>query len=247
MRKKIVLIAVTVLALAGLAGAVWYFLKTGETLSNGEAGCPDPFVFQLPIDINLATSILYPGQYRGGEYKPHGGFRFDHSQPDEITVSAPYNAELFAGARYTVGEGGEVQYTLDFMHPCGVWYRFNHLRILTPKFQAIAETFPMRVGDSRTTEVQPRIIVKQGEVIATAVGMFSYMGKVNTFVDWGIFDNRQKNEASQDPAWLAKHSQYEIEQYAVCWFDWLSAEDEARVRALPSSDYQSGKTSDYCK
>lgn len=218
-------------------------------LSKSYEPCPSPFVFQMPIDLRLVTSILYPGQYRGGDYKAHGGFRFDRSRPDEIQVIAPYDAQVTAGARYPVN--GELQYTFDFAHPCGIRYRFGHLLTLTPKFQAIADKFPLPEGlDSRTTEVYPPIEVKQGEVIATAVGLTrggdSALGGLNTFVDWGVYDYRQKNESSKDPAWTAKHP-YEIESYAVCWFNWISAEDKARVLSLPSSDYQSGKSSDYCQ
>lgn len=210
--------------------------------------CPDPFVFTLPIDSTKATSILYPGQKRGGDYKAHGGFRFDTSQPNEITVTAPYDAQLIAGARYPVN--GEIQYTFDFAHPCGIRYRFGHLLTLTPKFAAIAEKFPLPKGlDSRTTEVYPPIAVKKGEVIATAVGLTkggqSDLGGSNTFVDWGVYDYRQKNESSKDPAWVANHP-HEIESYAVCWFDWIAPEDKAKVLALPSSDFESGKESDYC-
>lgn len=203
----------------------------------------------MPVDLNKATSILYPGQKRGGEYKAHGGFRFDGSLTDQITVIAPYDAEVIAGARYPVN--GEIQYTFDFAHPCGIRYRFGHLLTLTPKFQEIAEKFPLPKGlDSRTTEVYPAIKVKQGEVIATAVGLTkggdAVFNGVNTFVDWGAYDYRKKNESSKDPAWAAEHP-YEIESYAVCWFDWISPEDKAKVLALPSSDYESGKESDYCK
>lgn len=211
--------------------------------------CPDPFVFQMPVDINKATSTLYPGQIRGGDYKAHGGFRFDGSKPNEITVTAPYDAEVIAGARYPAY--GEVQYTFDFENPCGIRYRFGHLLTLSPKFQKIAEGFPMPEGlDSRTTQVYPPIKVKQGEVIATAVGLNtggpSVFGGLNTFVDWGVYDYRQKNESSKDPAWTAKHP-HEIEQYAVCWFDWISEQDREKVLSLPPSDGQSGKSSDYCK
>lgn len=217
--------------------------------SNSYEACPDPFIFAMPIDMSKVTSILYPGQYRGGEYKAHGGFRFDKSKPSEIKVVAPYDAEVVAGARYPVN--GEIQYTFDFAHPCGVKYRLGHLLTLTPKFQAIAEKFPMPKGlDSRTTEVYSPIKVKQGEVIAIAVGLNtggpSVFGGLNTFVDWGVYDYRQKNEASRDSAWIAKHP-YEIESYAVCWFNWISDEDKTKVLALPSSDYESGKSSDYCK
>ncbi|MBI2029818.1 hypothetical protein HYT02_05355 [Candidatus Gottesmanbacteria bacterium] len=146
---------------------------------------------------------------------------------------------------------GEIQYTFDFAHPCGIRYRFGHLLVLTPKFQAIAEKFPLPKGlDSRTTMVEEPIEVKQGEVIATAVGLTKGgpddLEGVNTFVDWGVYDYRQKNEASRDPKWAAKHT-HEIENYGACWFDWISAGDKAKVLALPSSDYESGKVSDYCK
>lgn len=229
-------------------------------ITNSYETCESPFVFQMPVDLSRATSILYPGQIRGGNYKAHGGFRFDGSKPSEITVTAPYDAKVIAGARYPVN--GEIQYTFDFEHSCGIRYRFGHLLTLMPKFQAIAEKFPMPEGlDSRTTQVSPPIEVKQGEVIATAVGLNtggpSVYGGANTFVDWGVYDYRQKNEASQRPDWQTLHASEdsswatyynsEINQYAVCWFDWISPEDKAKVLSLPSSDGKSGKTSDYCK
>ena len=203
----------------------------------------------MPVDMSKVTSILYPGQNRGGDYKAHGGFRFDSSRPDEIQVIAPYDAQVIAGARYPVN--GEIQYTFDFAHPCGIRYRFGHLLTLTPKFQAIAEKFPLPKDlDSRTTVVDPPVGVKQGEVIATAVGLTKggpgALGGINTFVDWGVYDYRKKNEASKDPNWAAGHTS-DTYQYAVCWFDWISPEDRAKIIALPSSDSKSGKTSDYCK
>lgn len=221
--------------------------------------CPSPFIFKMPIDLNRATSILYPGQIRGGDYKAHGGFRFDGSKPNDITVYAPYDAKVIAGARYPVN--GEIQYTFDFEHPCGIRYRFGHLLTLPPKFQEIAEKFPLpKTLDSRTTQVNPPIEVKQGEAIATAVGLTTggppTYGGYNTFVDWGVYDYRQQNEASKEPNWATAHtedpnwSKYydsDIYQHAVCWFDWISAEDKAIVLSLPSSDGQSGKSSDYCK
>lgn len=221
-----------------------------KRITKSYESCPTPFVFQMPVDIEKVTSVLYPGQERGGEYKPHGGFRFDQSRPDEIEVVAPYDAEVIAGARYPA-DTGELQYTFDFSHPCGIRYRFGHLLTLTPKFQEIAETFPLPTGlDSRTTQVYPPIKVKQGEVIATAVGLTrggpEALRGLNTFVDWGVYDYRQKNASSKDPAWAAEHT-YEIESYAVCWFDWISAENKAKILSLPPSDYESGTTSDYCK
>ncbi len=224
--------------------------ETGRSENEGKQDiCPDPFVFPLPIDINKATSVLYPGQIRGGEFKAHGGFRFENSLPSDILVTAPIDAKVIAGARYPVNTG-DIQYTFDFEHPCGIRYRVGHLLTLSPKFLEIAEKFPMPKGlDSRTTQVYPPIEIKRGEVIAIAVGMTkdgTSKNGANTFLDWGVYDYRQKNEASKDPVWAANHTS-DTYQYAVCWFDWISPADKARVLALPSSDAQSGKTSDYCK
>lgn len=258
MRKKYFILGLVTLLLILTGASFWYYQsKTVEEaedefelldfsafLPSERPACPNPFIFELPIDIDLATSVLYPGQERGGDYKAHGGFRFDNSDPNEITVTAPYDAYLILGGRYTVD--GEIQYTFDFEHPCGIRYRLGHLLKLSDKFQKIAEEFPLLDGDSRTTGVYPYVEVKQGEVIATAVGFESYQGSINTFMDWGVYDYRQKNEASKDPTWLAEHP-YDTYYYGVCWFDWISNEDRTKVLTLPSSDSVSGKNSDYCK
>jgi len=253
MRQFIVLIIISLIIFSILvtlrsSGKREVASDSGQTYQTSGV-CPTPFVFPLPVDITKVTSILYPGQIRGGDYKAHGGFRFDTSKNDEITVTVPYDAEVIAGARYPVN--GEIQYTFDFAHPCGIQYRFYHLLTLTPKFQQIADKFPLPEGmDSRSTRVNPPVKVKKGEVIATAVGLTKggpeVLGGIDTFVDWGVYDYRQKNEASKDPVWEKAH-QSETYQYAVCWFDWISPEDKAKVLALPSADYEHGKDSDYCK
>lgn len=224
-------------------------LPIQNQITKSYDSCPKSIVFELPIDISKATSILYPGQIRGGEYKAHGGFRFENSLPSDILVTAPIDAKVIAGARYPANTG-DIQYTFDFENSCGIRYRLGHLLTLSPKFQALAEKFPMPTGlDSRTTQVYPPIEIKKGEIIATAVGMTkngtSKNGN-NTFVDWGVYDYRKKNEASKNSAWAAAH-QSDTYQYAVCWFDWITPENKAKVLFLPSSDGISGKQSDYCK
>ncbi|MBI2464650.1 hypothetical protein HYV64_00775 [Candidatus Shapirobacteria bacterium] len=258
-RQKRILIIIGFTAAAILvAGGV--ILKSGRspvfnreefgTIYSGERPtCPDPFIFPLPIEIDRVTSVLYPGQIRGGEFKAHGGFRFENSLPSDIVVKAPIDAKVIAGARYPVNTG-DIQYTFDFENSCGIRYRLGHLLTLSPKFQEIANKFPLPQGmDSRTTQVNPPMEIKAGEVIATAVGMTkngtSKNGN-NTFLDWGVYDYRQKNKASQDPAWAAAHTS-ETYQYAVCWFDWISVEDRVKVLALPSSDGTSGRESEYCE
>lgn len=191
--------------------------------------CPDPLVLQTPIDINKVTSILYPGQERGGDFKPHGGFRFDNTQNNEIEVRAAMDSELQDASRYI--EQGEVQYMFDFQSDCGIRYRFDHLLTLAPKFAEMVEKLPEpKVGDSRTTNIEP-ISVKQGEVIATAVG---FKNNKNVFVDFGVYDLRGKGRTNP-------------REYAICWFDLLPEEDAKIVKSLPSGSSESGTKSTLCK
>lgn len=197
--------------------------------SLGAPSCPEPLILQTPVDLDKATSILYPGQVRGGDFKAHGGFRFDNSKFDQIEVKAPMDANVTDAGSYL--EQGEIQYILDFQNDCGIRYRFDHLLTLAPKFAKIVEILPEpKAGDSRTTHINEDIKVTAGEVIATGVGFKSG----NVFVDFGVYDMRGKTFSSP-------------QENAVCWFDWLSAEDEAKVRALPAGDSKSGTQSTLCK
>jgi hypothetical protein len=220
---------------------LWQLTGEGWKPMGTPPACPDPLGLAVPIKLADATSVLYPGQTRGS-YKPHGGFRFDNAQGNKAEVVAPLDAVIVNGGRYLVG--GEIQYTFDFINSCGMMYRLGHLRELTPKLQALADKFPAaQEGDSRTTFVNPPVAIAKGEVLATKVGITS---ENNTFVDFGVYDLRKKNEASQNAAWAAQHKT-DLEQHAVCWFDLLSPADEATVRNLPAADPKAGKTSDYCK
>lgn len=226
-----------------ITNVYWRQADGGWVPVGSPSPCPNPLALLLPVDITKVTSILYPGQTRG-DYKPHGGFRFDNSADTRIDVSAPLSAMVFRGSRYI--ELGEVQYSFDFMHPCGIMYRLDHLSKLTQKFQQIADKFPTpQEMDSRTTNVDPQVAVTAGEKIAIEVG-FIKIG-LNVFFDWGVYDMRAKNKASQDSAYVARHAgNVEQAQHAVCWFDLLKSQDTAAVRSLPPGDQNAGRTSDYC-
>ena len=116
-----VLIVVVVLGAIGLAGWKVYGSKNeGNSLtsSSEKSACPAQPMLASPADLSLATSVLYPGQLRGNDYKAHGGLRFDNSQSHEITVKIPMNAKLTSGSRYI--EQGEIQYLLEFTTACGI-------------------------------------------------------------------------------------------------------------------------------
>ena len=217
---------------------------TKSTSSNASAAspqsaCPTPLL-QTPVDLSRVTSILYPGQERGGNYKAHGGFGFDNATDNLVTVKIPLSGKITRVVRYR--ELGEVQYLFEFEGNCGVSFRFDHLRKLTAKFEAVVNAFPIK-EDTRTDLVNPPVAVTVGEVIATEVGFLN-----NVSVDFGVYDMRQKNEASKNPAWASAHSQFPADSYGICWFDSLPQADSVAVKLLPSRDgTHNGKTSDYCK
>lgn len=219
----------------------WGFDGTAWRSFGTPPACPTPLMLGTPVRLNGATSVLYPGQARGGHYKAHGGFRFDAQTTNAVDVSAPVAGLLVEGGRYL--ERGEVQHLIDLIAPCGIKIRFDHLRTLTPDVAALFASFPPPAeGDSRTSRFARPLAVVSGQRIATEVGLAA---GPNVFVDFGVYDLRQRNEASRDPAWLAQHADSQA-PYAVCWLDWLGP-DSAAVRALPPADGSAGATSDYCR
>jgi len=211
---------------------------TAPAGGNSLPSCPTPLL-QTPVDLSKVTSILYPGQERGGNYKAHGGFGFDNATDNLVTVKIPLNGKITRVVRYR--EMGEIQYLFEFDGNCGVSFRFDHLRKLTPKFEAVVNAFPIK-DDTRTDPVNPPVAVTVGEVIATEVGFLN-----NVSVDFGVYDMRQKNEASKDPAWASAHSQYPADSYAICWLNSLPQADSVAVNLLPGRDGKFEKKSDYCK
>lgn len=222
----------------------WSFNGDAWEPSGNPPDCPNPVELMVPVDVSLASAVLYPGQTRGGNYKPHGGFLFQGKQNSDITVRAPMDATLVSGSRYL--EQGEEQTLLFFINDCGLAYRFDHLLTLAPDFRVLSDTLPQpKVDDSRTARFAAPRKVKAGEVIATAVG---FKNNLNVSVDFGVYDLRQPNDASKAAVFAQAH-QNDKEQawFGVCWFDLLAPTHKIAVKALPAGDAQMGKTSDYCK
>lgn len=218
----------------------WEFTGESWRALGAAPVCPDPLELAAPVDLDAVTSVLYPGQTRGGNYKPHGGFRFAATTTD-VSVKAPLPAQLVRGARYF--EQGETQYLLEFVHPCGIMYRFDHLHTLMPKFQAVVDQFPpAQPDDSRTNNVTTDVTVTTGEQIATQVG---FLSDGNISVDFGVYDLRQTNAVSAEAGWAAQHDK-QLAAYGICWFNYLSPLDEVRIREFPAADAASGTQSDYC-
>jgi|GEM_PF-3189679 len=225
----------------GQSGSFW--MNTGkEYVAQGTPpDCPSPLVMQPPVDFSLVTSVLYPGQQRSTGYKAHGGFRFDNSPSNNISVKIPFDAALINGNRSI--EAGEIQYLLTFQSQCGIMYRFDHLLTLTPKFQKIADSFPeAKMNDTRTTNVIPPVAVTAGEELATAVG---FSKTKNIAVDFGVYDLRKKNAASANADWV-KQRESALAIHGICWFD-LFPNQKQLLLGLPAGDQANGKKSDYCQ
>lgn len=220
----------------------WQFNGTSWSADKTTPECSNQ-VFAAPTDLSIATSILYPGQTRGGNYKPHGGIRFDGRNNNEIKIVAPADSYAFRASRYI--ESGEVQYLIDFIVPCGYMYRFDHLLTLSPKFQEMANQLPEAlVDDTKTTILLNTVTVSAGEEIATAVG---FEKSKNVGFDFGVYYLKSKNEISNNSLWASEHTNVETAHFAICWLDILPAADSALVKSLPAGDSINGKTSDYCK
>ena len=221
----------------------WQFNGEKWISDVAPSGCEDPVILADPIDLSRVESVLYPGQTRGRDYKPHGGFRL--TGDNNVEVKAPLDAKLISGSRYI--EHGEVQYLLFFINSCGIAYRFDHLLTLSPEMQTAVEKFlpEAKEDDSGTTNIKDNILVRAGDVIATEVG---FKKNKNVSVDFGVYDLRINNEASKNPEYVQKYfNSKEQAFYGICWFNNLSLDSQNLIKSLPAADMASGKESDYCK
>jgi hypothetical protein len=221
-----------------------YDTTANQWVANGNPPQCPPLVFDSPVDITKASSILYPGQIRGSsinDYKAHGGFRFDGDAGQNITVRMPFDGYVWRGARYFLD--GHMQYGFDIIHECGIMMRFGHLSELSSKFMAHAEKMrPAADGDSRTTDFQPFQKINKGEIIASKVGIPGNAG-----MDWGVYDLRTVNAAAGDPSFRENHYfQRWYDYYGLCWLDYLPSNEQSIAKSLPGADGKMGKTSSYC-
>lgn len=226
----------------------WVFDNDTKTWqANGNPpDCPEDLKFPAPVDLSLASGILYPGQERGGDYKPHGGFRFDNRDSNEIEVRAIMDGVILKASKYL--EAGEEQILFFYVNDCGVMVMHDHFLTLSPKLEEALSKLPLnQEGDSRTTNIEPKAAIKKGDVLATEIGHKNYKGQKNIFVDFGLYDLRQTNGVIYDSSFRSRFPMIdEYGLYAVCWFDYLFPGDESIVRSLPAGGHE-GKVSDYCK
>ena len=210
--------------------------------------CKQPLVFDnSPIDLNDATSIGFPGTYRGKSYKVHSTFSLSKSSH----VKLPMDATLTGLSRYFEGEPAELQYVVRFENDCGIAFYFDHIYTLSPQLQEIASKLPEpKLNDTKVNpnDAPPRLKMKAGDIVATETG--SHLAK-RFGIDFGVIDYRKRNHVSQDPKWAALHSTYKSsEWYGVCWFDMLPNGDAQKAMQLSVVQADTRRVakfvSDYC-
>jgi|SRR3990167_3846151 len=227
--------------------AGWSFDFNNKTWqANGTPPeCPEPFAIDSPVNVNLASGILYPGQIRGGDYKPHGGFRFDNRDTNDIEVRAVMDGYLLKASKYL--ESGEPQILVFYVNECGMMVMHDHFLTLSPKLQTALSKLPLNSeGDSRTTIIEPKVYIKKGETLASEIGHKNFEGRKNIFIDFGLYDLRKTNGIVFDSNFRQRFPMIdEYGAHALCWFDYLSDEEESVVKNLPAGGIE-GKTSSYC-
>ena len=219
----------------------WYWAREGVP-----PACPESLVLESPVDVSLATGILYPGQVRGDgpkDFKPHGGFTLKPGS--KIELKAPMDGYLVSAARFTDEFGYHI--SLTFQNPCGIQFGGGHWGSLPPDIQAVVDKGPLKgFRESPTEPIIPPYFVKKGQVIVT--GLQEKTNPERPGFDWGVADLRRKNTASEDPRFreLYGYAPWNT-YYGVCWLDLLPPDQQVVLKSLPGGDYRQGKNSEYCK
>jgi len=225
-------------------------MRDGYEPTPPDAVVPDcgDLVLQLPLrDLSMVEGRLAPGQFRGGDYKPHGAFRVRMADVEVLSAISGYVTAVSAYLQTADGEigKGEVQYLVDIQHPCGIQVRYDHLKELSaPLQQVFADNGVTVQNDSRTTDIQPPVAIQAGDVLATRVGLTET--STNYFFDFGVYDFRERQPSKRSfqeymdllpgGLWLGV--------YGTCFYDRFSPENAAAIRAIPLGSMERG--SDYC-
>lgn len=223
----------------------WSF--DGQTWKSDQTPpqCKEPLAIASPVDTSQLTNILYPGQVRGGDFKPHGGLGIEGAMTNTLEVRTVLDSYLYRGSRYI--EQGETQYLFDFINDCGIMFRFDHLKALSPEFQKYADKLPpAQPNMSQTTLFEPPFYVASDTVVGTEVG---FAANKNVFFDFGVYDLRQPNTASKTSLYQTDQQRIQDKEqsfFAVCFIDLLQGNDKAAVQALTPRN-PAENSSDYCQ
>ena len=223
----------------------WQPSRDGQwTSTHDPSQCPPmKEVFKIfPIDTSVITQFARPGRtgFNSTIYIAHGALRADDTKHDTVTVSFPASGfSLHAVNRRveTYIESDEEQIKLEFIHPCGILVRLDHLAQLSPKWLDIIDNIPV-TSDSHLTFTQQNVhLVELGEVLSNGIGH-----PTNTYLDFGVYDLRQKNKIAEyiSESWPEYVG---TADHGVCWSSFFGVETQELLEKLPAGAVS---TSDYC-
>ena len=170
----------------------------------------------------------------------HGALRADNSIHDQVTVRFPADGFSLAQVNRRLEsyiDSNEEQIKLEFIHPCGILIRLDHLAQLSKRWALIVEEVPVGT-DSRITFLPQNIhFIEVGEILSEGIGHAA-----NTYLDFGVYDLRKKNNiasyiASDWPDWKG------TVDYGICWSTFFGLEIENVLSELPAG---ANPLSDYC-
>ena len=237
----------------------WSNWETGEWIPNStppKCGPLEEMFDVVPIDVSIVNEFGRPGREggNGSYYVAHGYLRPRNTPHDQIEVKFPADGfSLYAVNRrvedYYIEEketdtvyhiaDDEEQVKLEFHHPCGIKIMLDHLAQVTNRWAEIIKDVPVLTNDSRVTFMgSGEHFVEAGEVLAHAIGHAT-----NTYLDFGVYDLRTKNQSAEMlardwPEYVSGAS------HGVCWTGLFGQEVQKTLEDLTAG---SVSTSDFCE
>tara|TARA_A100001037_G_scaffold39777_1_gene30902 strand:- start:198 stop:1157 length:960 start_codon:yes stop_codon:yes gene_type:complete len=224
----------------------WNSDKNGDWMPNQtppDCGSIEKLFQIFPLDVKALTQFARPGRSGDGNtiYIGHGSLRADNSIYSDVEVRFP--AEGFSLAHVnrrleSYINSGEEQVKLEFIHPCGVLVRLDHLTGLSDRWASIIGKVPLLTDNSQITFLPQNVhYVDPGEILSAGIGH-----PTNTYLDFGVYDLRTKNNIASFIAndWPDYRG---TADYGVCWSSFFGETVASILSNLPAG---SNPSSDYC-
>ena len=228
----------------------WNFMNESQSWESNsnppECGDIDDLFTVFPVDINNVTQFARPGRLGTGNYDDavyiaHSALRTDNSSHADQPIKFPAKGFSLASAaqRFESRYSDLVQIKLEFIHPCGLQVRLDHLNSLTGRWSEILRDLPLNEdSNSRITFFPQGVhLVGEGELLSYGIGH-----PTNVYLDFGVYDLRSKNNiheyiANEWPDYVGQGD------YGICWAGFFGDEIESALHALPAG---ANPDSDYC-
>ena len=228
----------------------WHVMNESQSWESNssppECGDIDELFTIFPVGINNLTQFARPGRLGTGNYDDavyiaHGALRTDNSSHAEQPVKFPAKGFSLASAaqRFESRYSDLAQIKLEFIHPCGLQVRIDHLNSLTDKWSEILKDLPLNEDSSSRITFFPQGVhfVSDGELLSYGIGH-----PTNVYLDFGVYDLRSKNNVheyifNEWPEYIGQGD------YGICWVGLFGSEIESVLQSLPPG---ANPDSDYC-